>query len=233
MDTRATEASFSLPQVKNLPPAAQTALSAVSKTTEDDKAAAAAAAVVAKLAACTSSAQMLNSVFSSLVAEKTASMSTGSNLAGFSTGLSMFPSEKRPRLEKPMSASDANNSEAGNTSYFTSQQLPSIVPVTSMQSLSQAGHMQSPYVPAAAPPLPPGLPSSSPTNQFVQPGSLMSYGYGATSLLPPPPLTSHVTMGLARPSPPQQQQNNNGGYRPPGIGFHGQNHQSPPSAQRQ
>lgn len=241
--TRATEASFSLPQVSNLPPAAQTAMSAVSKTTEDDKKAAA-AAVVAKLAASTSSAQMLTSVFSSLVAEKAASMSTGSNLSGFSTGSSMFPPEKRPRLEKPTSAPDANNSEAGNTSYFTSQQLSSIVPVTGMQPMSQASHMQSPFAPAAPPPLPPGPPSNSPTNQFVQPVSLMSYGYGATSLPPPPPLTSHVTMGLARPAPPQlqqasqtqmQQQNNNGGYyRPPGIGFHGQNHQpTPPSAQRQ
>lgn len=216
-DTRATKASFPSQLVTNLPSAAQTAMSAISKTTEDDKAAAAAAAaVVAQLAACTSSFEMLNSVFSSFVAEKAASVSNGSNLSGLSAGSSMFPPEKRARLEKPMVAS-----EAGNTSYFTSQQLSSIVPVTSMQPMSQAGHMQSPYVPAAAPPLPPGLPSSSPTNQFVQPGSLMSYGYGGTSRPPPLPLTSHVTMELARPAPPQlqqafqtqmQQQNNSGGH---------------------
>ncbi|XP_074367374.1 uncharacterized protein LOC141707857 isoform X2 [Apium graveolens] len=244
MDSRATEASFSLPEVKSTP-AAQSVISAVSKTTEEDEMAAAAAAVVARLAASTSSAQMLNSVFSSLIAEKAASMSTALNLSGFSTGSSMFPPEKRPRLEKPVPTAQAKSSEAGNTSYLTSQQLSSIVPVTSMQPLSQAGYMQSPYVPAAAAPLPPGPPCSSPKNQLVQPVSLMSYGYGATSLPPPPTLTSQVTMGLARPAAAQQQQasqtqmpqqNSNGGYyRPPGIGFHGQNHQpTPPSpAQRQ
>lgn len=239
--TRAVEANLSLPQLTNLPPAAQTMMTATSKTTEDEDKKAAAAAVVAKLAASTSSAQMLTSVFSSLVAEEAASMSGGSKSAGFSTGISLFPPEKRPKLEKPMSAPDANNSEAGNSSYFTSlqQQPVSNVPVTSMQSMPQPGHMQSPFPP---PPPPPGPHSNSPTNQFAQPAGLMPYGYGSTSLPPPPPLPSHVTAGLARPAPPQlqqssqaQQQNNNSGYyRPPGIGFYGQSHQpTPPPVQRQ
>lgn len=243
--TRAAEANSSLSQLTNLPPAAQTIMTTTSKTTEDEDKKAAAAAVVAKLAASTSSAQMLTSVFSSLVAEEAASMSSGSKSAGFSTGISLFHPEKRPKLEKPMSAPDANNSEVGNSSYFTSlqqQQPASNVPVTSMQSMSQPGHMQSPFPPPAPPPPPPGPHSSSPTNQFAQPGGPMSYGYGSTSLPPPPPLPSHVTVGLARPAPPQlqqssqaQQQNNNSGYyRPPGIGFYGQSHQpTPPPVQRQ
>ncbi|WOG98182.1 hypothetical protein DCAR_0417523 [Daucus carota subsp. sativus] len=242
--TKAAEENLSLPQLTNLPPSAQTMMTAISKTTEDENKKAAAAAVVAKLAASTSSAQMLTSVFSSLVAEEAASISGGLKSAGFSTGMSLFPPEKRPRLEKPMSGPDANNSEAGNSSYFTSlqQQPASNVPVTSVQSMSQPGHMQSPFPPPAPPPPPPGPLSNSPTNQFVQPASLMPYGYGSTSLPPPPPLPSHVTMGLTRPAPPpqlqqsqaQQQNNNSGYYRPPGIGFYGQNHQpAPPPVQRQ
>ncbi|XP_074370810.1 uncharacterized protein LOC141711967 [Apium graveolens] len=233
--TKAAEANVSLPQLKNLPPAAQTMMTTTSKTTGDEDKKAAAAAVVAKLAASTSSAQMLTSVFSSLVAEEAASMSGGLKSAGFSTGISLFPPEKRPKLEKQMAAPDANNSEVGNSSYFTSlqQQPASNVPVTSMQSMSQPGHMQSSFPP---PPPPPGPHSNSPTNQFAQPAGLMSYGYGSTSLPPPPPLPSHVTVGLARPAPSQlqqssqaQQQNNNSVYyRPPGIGFYGQSHQTPP-----
>lgn len=242
---RGAEANMLSPQLNNLPPTAQTVMSpATSKTTEEEKKAAA-AAVAAKLAASTSSAQMLTSVLSSLVAEEAASMGGASKSAGFSSALSMFPPEKRPKLEKPMSISDAGNSEAGGSAYFTSLQQQSMgnVPVTlssSMQSISQTNQMQTPFQPPAAPPPPPGPPSSSPTNQFASPG-LMAYGYGSSTLPPPPPplLSQVTTMGLAIPGPPhssqtQQQPSNGGYYRPPGIGFYGQSHQStPPPVPRQ
>lgn len=247
--TRGAEANMPSPQLNNLPPPAQTVMSsATTKTIEEEKKKAAAAAVAAKLAASTSSAQMLTSVLSSLVAEEVASMSGGSKSAGFSSGLSMFPPEKRPKLEKPMSVSDVNNSEAGSTAYFTNLQQQSMgnVPValsTSMQSMSQANQMQAPFPPSAPPPPPPpGPPSNSPTNQFVQSAGLMPYGYGSSTLPLPPPLPSHIAMGLARPAPPQlpqssqtQPQTSNGGYyRPPGIGFYGQSHQAtPPPVPRQ
>lgn len=89
--------------------------------------------------------------------------------------------------------------------------------------------------------------SNSPTNhQFSQStGHMMGmqYGYSAGNLPPPPPLPSHVSLGLTRPtalqpppSPQQQQQQQSGGsgyYRPPGIGFYGQSQQTPPPVPRQ
>ncbi|XP_059668235.1 uncharacterized protein LOC132313474 [Cornus florida] len=215
-----------------------------SKPTEEENKKAAAAAVAAKLAASTSSAQMLTSVLSSLVAEEAASMSGGSKSAGFATSLPMFSPEKRPKLEKPASCSDMTN-----TAYFGSlHQQP-----TSMQPISQANQLQTPFPPL--PPPPPSMPpTNSPANQFVQSAGLTSgvlaYGYSTSSLPPPPPLPSHIAMGLARPAPqqpqlqppqqqspqsqPQQPANGGGYYRPPGIGFYGQSNQpTPPPVPRQ
>ncbi|XP_052174566.1 UPF0400 protein C337.03-like [Diospyros lotus] len=214
------------------------------KSSEEENKKAAAAAVAAKLAASTSSAQMLTSVLSSLVAEEAASMNGGMKSAGFTSSLPIFSPEKRPKLEKPMLVTDTNSSDMGSTGYFTSvqQQPMASMPSTSMQPISQANQLPAPFQP---PPPPPPVPQA---NQFVQPGGLMMgvmpYGYGASSLPPPPPLPSHIAMGLARPAPqpqpqplqsPQQQaqpsqnqsqQPTNGGYyRPPGIGFYGQNPQ--------
>ncbi|XP_034694904.1 regulation of nuclear pre-mRNA domain-containing protein 1B-like [Vitis riparia] len=224
------------------------------KTTEEDSKKAAAAAVAAKLAASTSSAQMLTSVLSSLVAEEAAS-NGGLKSSGFA---SIFSPEKRPRLEKPMPVSDGNNSDAGSASYFTPVQQQSmanmpLAPPTSVPPMSQANQMQAPFPPP--PPPPPPLPLvNPPAKQYVQSSGMMvgvmPYGYGTTSLPPPPPMLSHVPMGLSAPAPqpPQQlqspqlqqqqqsQQPATGGgyYRPPGIAFYGQSHQpTPPPVPRQ
>ncbi|KAA8516294.1 hypothetical protein F0562_016587 [Nyssa sinensis] len=199
------------------PPLVQPVVSfATLKTTEEENKKAAAAAVAAKLAASASSAQMLTSVLSSLVAEEAASMSGGLKSAGFAPGLPMFSPEKRLKVEKPLSVSDVNNSDTSTTAYFTTlQQQP-----TSVQPISQANQIQAPFPPPLPPPMPP---AHSPANQFVQSAGpmvgVMPYGYGANSLPPPPPLPSHIAMGLARPAPqpPQQQPANGGYYRPPGY----------------
>ncbi|GMI65016.1 hypothetical protein HRI_000170900 [Hibiscus trionum] len=234
---------------------------APSKMTEEDNKKAAAAAVVAKLAASTSSAQMLTSVLSSLVAEEAASMNGSLNTGGFASGLSMFPPEKRPKLEKPMPVSDASNSDIPSTTYFTPLQQQAIntmplAPPTGMQPMSQGNQIQAPFASAPPPSLSPANPSGS---QYMQSTGMMigvmPYGYGANTLPPPPPLPPHIAMNLARPasqppqsqslqqpqsqpqqqpqSQPQQQPTTGGFYRPPGIGFYGQSPQSTPPVPRQ
>ncbi|XP_041024793.1 regulation of nuclear pre-mRNA domain-containing protein 2-like isoform X2 [Juglans microcarpa x Juglans regia] len=221
---------------------------APTRTTEEENKKSAAAAVAAKLAASASSAQMLTSVLSSLVAEEVASMNGSINSTGFSSALSMFPPEKRPKLEKPMPVSDESSSDVSSTTYFASlqQQPMTNVPPAPSTSSSQASQMQGPFAALPSPPPPPPLsPANLPASQYVQSAGLvvMPYGYGANTLPPPPPLPPHVTMSLARtaPQPPgqpqpqpqpqpqqsqQQQQPVTGGfYRPPGVGFYGQSHQ--------
>ena len=212
------------------------------RNSEDENKKAAAAAVAAKLAASASSAQMLTSVLSSLVAEEAASMNGSLISTGFSSGLSMFPPEKRPKLEKPQPVSDVSSSDVSCTPYFTPLQQQPLTnvphaPSTSMQSISQTNQMQGPYT--ALPPPPPLSPATPPASQYVQSAAMvvMPYGYGGNALPPPPPLPPHVPMNLARsgPQPPgqpqqqqqqqQQQQATGGFYRPPGIGFYGQSHQ--------
>ncbi|OMO69906.1 hypothetical protein CCACVL1_19206 [Corchorus capsularis] len=231
---------------------------APSITTEEDNKKAAAAAVAAKLAASTSSAQMLTSVLSSLVAEEAASMNGGLKSGGFTSGLSMFPPEKRPKLEKPMTVSDGSNSDSSSTAYFSplQQQAMANMPLaqsTSVQPISQGNQIQAPFTAAPAPP-PPLSPANPPASQFVQSTGMMlgvmPYGYGANALPPPPPLPPHIAMSLARPasqplqqpqsqslqqpqSQAQQQPATGGFYRPPGIGFYGQNSQSTPPVPRQ
>ncbi|KAJ4980058.1 hypothetical protein NE237_010838 [Protea cynaroides] len=218
------------------PPLTQSVtLSASSQSTaEEDHMKATAAAVAAKLAASTSSAQMLTSVLSSLVAEEAASMNGGSKSGRFGSSLP-FSGEKRPRLEKPMPVS-----EMGSTAYFANVQqqpltnsplTPGQASTATMQPISQANQVQTPF-----PPLPPLPPPTA--HQYAQSTGMMAgvmpYGYGATSLPPPPPFHTHMAMGLARPgtqpqqqSQQQQQQQPVTGsyYRPSGIGFYGQNHQ--------
>ncbi|KAK1412989.1 hypothetical protein QVD17_34655 [Tagetes erecta] len=214
----------------NLPQPQSMSFGTTTHVTEEESKKAAAAAVAAKLAASASSAQMLTSVLSSLVAEEAASISNGFNAPGFSSGLSLFPPEKRPKLEKPMLVSDLTNQDPVSSAYFANIQ-------TSFQP--------------PPPPLPPPAvgSTSSPVNQFVQASSGlmmggMPYAYGASSLPPPPPMPSHIAMGMMRPAhqlPPQQQQQqqqsqtSGGYYRPPGIGFYGQSNQStpPPPVPRQ
>lgn len=233
----------------------QTAIAFASlKATDEESKKAAAAAVAARLAASTSSAQMLTSVLSSLVAEEAASMNGSLTSGGLTSGLPLFPPEKRPKLEKPMSVSDMSSSDIGSTGYFTlpPQSIVNMPLVSSTGiSMSQGNQMQPAFSQAPPPPPPPPLPQSpaTPSNQYVQSTGLMAgvmpYGYGSNPLPPPPPLPPHFSMGLARPNPqpqqqsqpqphqsPQQQQQqpqlqpaNGGFYRPPGIGFYGQSHQ--------
>lgn len=227
------------------------------RTAEDENKKAAAAAVAAKLAASTSSVQMLASVLSSLVAEEVASINGSINSTGFSSALSMFPPEKRPKLEKQMPAADVSSSDVSSTTYFTplqQQPMANVAPASSsslLQPTSQTNQMQGPFAalpPPPPPPPPPLSPATPAVSQYVQSAGLvvMPYGYGANTLPPPPPLPPHVAMNLARPAtqPPgqgqpqqsqQQQQPATGGfYRPAGIGFYGQSHQpTPPPVPRQ
>ncbi|XP_044465988.1 regulation of nuclear pre-mRNA domain-containing protein 2-like isoform X2 [Mangifera indica] len=228
------------------------------KPPEEDNMKAAAAAVAAKLAASTSSAQMLTSVLSSLVAEEAASLNGSLNSGGFTAGLSIFPPEKRPKLDKPMAISDVSNSDVGSATYFGSlHQQPMtnvpVVPSSSMKPMAQSNQMQSPFAPALPPPPPPPLsPVNPPVSQYVQSSGMMvgilPYGYGANTLPPPPPLPPHLAMGIGRPGSqslqsqpqpqqsqqqPQQQQPTGGYYRPPGIGFYGQSQASTPPVPRQ
>ncbi|KAF1879579.1 hypothetical protein Lal_00033236 [Lupinus albus] len=216
------------------------------QTAEDDKKAAA-AAVAAKLAASTSSALMLTSILSSLVAEEAASMNGSLNSAAFTSGLPDFNPEKKPKLEKPMPASDSNGSDTGS-SIFASSQQPSmanvpLIPSTSMQSMAPLNQLQAAF--ASGPPPPFHSPVNPSANQYAQSTGLMiggiPYGYGSNNLLPPPPLPPHVAIGFWRPNTQpqpsqaqqtqQQQQSSTGGfYRPPGIGFYGQSHPSTPPA---
>ncbi|XP_072993773.1 uncharacterized protein [Typha latifolia] len=212
----------------------------------------AAADVAARLVASSSSAQVLTSILSSLVADEAASMNGGRTSGAFSASAPLFPVDKRPRLEKPMSISDMST-----TSYFGQVQQPqkqiSSVPLSlsqtsapSMQPLSQSNQAQSPF-PQPPPPLPPVLPPT--VQQYGQTSGVMvgtvPYGYTGNPLPPPPPLPSHVSVGLTRPGappplpplpPPQQQQQlqsaTAGFYQPPGIGFYGQVQSAPP-VQRQ
>ncbi|KAL6223490.1 hypothetical protein ACLB2K_006876 [Fragaria x ananassa] len=193
--------------------------------TDEEKKRAAAAAVAAKLAASTSSAQMLTSVLSSLVAEEAASM---------------FAPEKKQKLEKSMSVSDSN-ADVGSAAYFNplQQQTMTSVPLapsTSMQTMSQANQMQTPFGPPPPPPAPSQSSATPPSNQYVQTGGhmvgVMPYGYGSNNLPPPPPRP----MGMSRPTQPQQQslpqqqqqvQPASGGYyQTLGMGFYGQSNQS-------
>ncbi|KAL4325641.1 hypothetical protein GQ457_11G006210 [Hibiscus cannabinus] len=229
---------------------------APSKTAEEDSKKAAAAAVAAKLAASTSSAQMLASALSSLVAEE------ATRSSGFTSGLSMFPPEKRPKLEKPMPVSDAGNSDMGSASYFGSPpQQPinntALASSNGMQPMSQGNQIQTPMASAPPPtPLPPQSPANPAASQYMQSSGMMvgvmPYGYGTNALPPPPPLPPHMAMNLVRPayqplqppqppsqsqqppqSQPQKQPTTGGFYRPPGIGFYGQNPQSTPPVPRQ
>ncbi|WMV52983.1 hypothetical protein MTR67_046368, partial [Solanum verrucosum] len=254
--TEPTPPSVQLINMPPLPPPPNPVTSFTnSKTNEEESKRSAAAAVAAKLAASTSSAQMLTSVLSSLVAEEAASLSSGLKSTGFTSSLPFASPEKRLKLDKPMTFSDMKSSERGSSTYFTSsQQLITSIPLapsSAMQSVSQPNQIQAPFPPP--PPPPPSLhPANSPASQLVQSTAMMMgvmpYGYSAGLQQP---LSSQIAMGLRPPPPPpqqaqqqqqlqtqqpqsQQQPANGGFYRPPGIGFYGQAHQqTAPAAPRQ
>lgn len=244
--TEPTPPSVQLINIPPLPPPPNPVTSFTnSKSNEEESKSSAAAAVAAKLAASTSSAQMLTSVLSSLVAEEAASLSSGLKSTGFTSSLPFASPEKRLKLDKPMTFSDMNSSERGSSTYFTSsQQLLTSIPLapsSAMQSVSQPNQIQAPLPPP--PPPPPSLhPANSPASQLVQSTGMMMgvmpYGYSAGLQQP---VSSQIAMGLRPPPPPpqqaqlqsQQQPANSGFYRPSGIGFYGQAHQqTAPAAPR-
>ncbi|XVE90282.1 hypothetical protein DITRI_Ditri20bG0065800 [Diplodiscus trichospermus] len=195
---------------------------------------------------------MLTYVLSSLAvaAAEAASMNGSLKSTGLTSGLAMLPSEKRPKLEKPIFVSDATNSDITTAAYFSPLQQQSInnvtlAPSSGMQSMSQGNQIQAPFV-SAPPPPPPLSPANPPASQYLQSTGMMvgvmPYGYGAKTLPPLPPLPPHIAMSLARPasqplqqpqSQPQQQPTTGGFYQRPGIGFYGQNPQSTPAVPRQ
>ncbi|CAA6669182.1 unnamed protein product [Spirodela intermedia] len=202
----------------------------------------AAAEVAAKLTASTSSAQMLTSVLSSLVAEEAASMNglnkPGGYTAGGGGGSAGFPLEKRPKLEKPMTVS-----EMGNIffSQLQQQQQPVVsIPLAPPQASGGANvqpiSQKYQHQPPLPPPPPPLTPPPQVQQQYAQSSSAMvgvlPYGYGTSPLPPLPHLPSNIPMNMARPSapqppppppPPQQQQHEQPVfYQAPGIGFYGQ-----------
>ncbi|CAA7406131.1 unnamed protein product [Spirodela intermedia] len=205
----------------------------------------AAAEVAAKLTASTSSAQMLTSVLSSLVAEEAASMNglnkPGGYTAGGGGGSAGFPLEKRPKLEKPMTVS-----EMGNIFFSQLQQqqqqpvvsIPLAPPQASGGANVQPISQKYQHQPPLPPPPPPLTPPPQVQQQYAQSSSAMvgalPYGYGTSPLPPLPHLPSNIPMNMARPSapqppppppppPPQQQQHEQPVfYQAPGIGFYGQ-----------
>lgn len=212
----------------------------------------AAAAVAAKLAASTSSAQVLTSILSSLVAEEAASMNGSQSSGLISSNNPLLPPDKRPKLEKPMPITDMSSK------YFrhmTSQQqhqlqsLPLLLPQSSTSSIQPRSQSTQPLpsFPTQPPPLPSVPPPTMQPQPFMQSSGLMNnlaFGYNGSTLPPPPPFPSHVSLGMTRlnaptqPSsamPPQpkqqqpQQQSTTGGFYPsPGIGFYGQLPAAPP-----
>ncbi|WOL17107.1 hypothetical protein Cni_G25896 [Canna indica] len=238
---------ISIPQVQAPQPVTSFA-SSLSSAEEDHKKAA--AAVAAKLAASSSSAQVLSSILSSLAAEEAASMNNSLSSRALTSNSPMFPLEKRPRLEKPMSMTDMGKTYFGQVQQQQQQPpIPLALPQTTAPNMQLSQSNQAPNFTPPPPPLPP-LP---PPQQFVQTSGVTSvgpYAFVGGSLSHPPPHLSHVSMGLARPGippppplpppPPQQQQQQQpqmqpttmGFYQSPGIGFYGQP-QTAPTAQRQ
>ncbi|PKA60313.1 hypothetical protein AXF42_Ash008372 [Apostasia shenzhenica] len=211
----------------------------------DDEHKKAAAAVAAKLAASTSSAQMLTSVLSSLVAEEAAL-----KYGGQSSGLSIvFPPDKRPKLEKPSSMPDLSSNLSAHLPQQQHQltNVPLLLSQTSasIQQTSQSNQPpQSFPMPPPPPQVPPPLvPPYMKTNGVMM--GMLPFPFGGNPLPHPPPLPSHLSIGMTRlnpplqppppppstpPQPSQQPQlaATSGFYPSPGIGFYGQLPTAPP-----
>ncbi|MCL7046673.1 hypothetical protein MKW94_012356 [Papaver nudicaule] len=228
-----TTNSFALPSPVTQPVAAFA--NAITPEEENRKAA---AAVAAKLAASASSAQMFSAVLSSLAAEEAASMTNGVTSSG-SMSSSIFPPEKRAKLDNSMPVSDMSN-----TTFFTNVHQQAMA-----NHVTTNSQIQPPFPPPPPPPVPPQSlhPFTQSTNSM---SGTMPYRYGSVKgLPPPPPMPAHVLMGSARPPstpppPPQQQQQQQhqqqqqqqqhqqqqqpatgGYYQPHGMVFYGQSHQ--------
>ncbi|TYG46620.1 hypothetical protein ES288_D11G270100v1 [Gossypium darwinii] len=178
----------------------------------------------------------------SIPTEEAASMNGSLKSGGFTSGLSMFPPEKRPKLEKPMPVSDA--SDIPSTTHFNPLQQQAInnmplAPSTGMQPMSQGNQIQAPFASAPPPPLSPANPSGS--QYMLSTGMMMGvmpYGYGANTLPPPPPLPPHIAMNLARPAsqplqPPQPPQSQSQSSQQPQPQPQSQPQQQPQSQPQQ
>lgn len=192
----------------------------MSSATEDNKKTA--AAIAAKLAASTSSAQMLVSALSTLVAEEAASV-------------------KKPKLETPV---PAPMPEMANPYVVQGQQQqPALNPL--MVQINQIPQFAPPPPPLPPRPPPPGIQQFNPPSSGPMFGMPMPppppFTFGGNVIPPPPPLSSHPLMSVPRsipplpllPPPPQQQQQSvQAGFHPPqGIGFYGQPQTAPASRQ--
>ncbi|GKV07650.1 hypothetical protein SLEP1_g19397 [Rubroshorea leprosula] len=169
------------------------------------------------------------------------------------------PKLEKPMPMSDGSSSDAGNAAYFTPLQQTITNMP-LAPSASMQPMSQGNQIQTPFAPTPPPPPPPPLsPANPPAGQYPQSTGLMvgvmPYGYGTNTLPPPPPLPPHIAMNLARPTSqplqqpqsqhlqqpqaqpqqqsPQQQPATGGFYRPPGIGFYGQNQAATPPVPRQ
>lgn len=192
----------------------------MSSPTEDNKKTA--AAIAAKLAASTSSAQMLVSALSTLVAEEAASV-------------------KKPKLETPV---PAPMPEMANPYVVQGQQQqPALNPL--MVQINQIPQFAPPPPPLPPRPPPPGIQQFNPPSSGPMFGMPMPppppFTFGGNVIPPPPPLSSHPLMSgprsipplpLLPPPPQQQQQSVQAGFHPPqGIGFYGQPQTAPASRQ--
>lgn len=156
----------------------------------------AAAAVAAKLTASSSSAQMLSSVLSSLAAEEAASKNGGLGLGVFTSSPSMYPVDKRPRLDVP----------DGSNAFFRHLQPHQLA--SQSQVLAASTQQMDQQRPPPLPPLPP-----PPNQQYAHSHGAMPYSFVGSSSQPPlPPV----------PPPQQQQQLSSmmGYFPPPGFGFY-------------
>ncbi|XP_073154997.1 uncharacterized protein [Henckelia pumila] len=132
-----------------------------------------AAALAAQLTSISSSAQMLTSILSSLVAEEAASKSTGL---------------KRPKLETPPPPFPSlNNAEVGSSTYFPQSipsQAPFYPPLGSSYNHGLSNQLPPPTMAYSGPGSSPQQSSQQPQSQ--QPGSSGHFGsYGHQPSIPP------------------------------------------------
>ncbi|KAJ8436396.1 hypothetical protein Cgig2_005224 [Carnegiea gigantea] len=168
---------------------------------DDDSRKSTAAAVAAKLTASTASAEMLSHVLTSLV--------SGGIIDRAAKESPKDQSEKRQKLETD--SSYAPPPPPPPPPPQSQQPLPPLPPFPHPDSLQQnvntpsTNHQPSPgeqppppsSSPPPLPPLPP-VPPYAMAPQFIQtagPMSNVSYSYGATQQLPPPPLPSYTHVG--------------------------------------
>jgi regulator of Ty1 transposition protein 103 len=237
------------PQFQPLHPA--TSLPATSSAVGDEPKKTA-AAMADKLASLSAPEKVLSSIFSSLAAEQ--ARNSGSTSGDLSAGPPGFESNKKPRLDNPIHASDMSAPP-----FFG--QLPQVQP--QIGATAALGGTQPPtqanQAAGSFPPPPPPLPLMP---QFVQnTGGMFGmgpFGMVSGSAPPPPPLPNIMSAGFPRlsvppplplptqsqnqsqpqqqqsPQAPQQSPTSTGFFQPPGAGFFPPVQvQQSPSAQRQ